>query len=174
MLSSSTRRASLRRSTLSPSSAPTPLISSQGHSWNRLLRRLASLYQGSVSTGTPPVASRELTPFTRLNLRTTINVYRQLGQFVEAADAEARARGEVEDTSIDAHFRSGVYLGVGMSNVILSLMPSKVLTIIELFGYKGDRHAGLDYLMKPGGWSNDRAEPAVSVGTSALLFVADL
>ena len=32
----------------------------------------------------------------------------------------------------------------------------------------------VDYLMKPGGWSNDRAEPAVSVGTSALLFVADL
>ncbi|KZT66217.1 hypothetical protein DAEQUDRAFT_675510 [Daedalea quercina L-15889] len=99
-----------------------------------------------------------------LNLRTTINIYRQLGQFIDAADAEAQARGEgPEDTSIDAHFRSGVCLGVGMSNVILSLMPSKVLTIIELFGYKGDRHAGLAYLMKPGGWSKDASQPAVPI-----------
>ena len=112
---------------------------------------------------------QQLTTIHRLNLRTTINIYRQLGQFVEAADAEARRRGEPEDTSIDVHFRSGVCLGVGMSNVILSLMPSKVLTIIELFGYKGDRHAGLNYLMKPGGWSKDKAEPGVSVGELALL-----
>lgn len=105
-----------------------------------------------------------LTPNPSLNLRTTINIYRQLGQFIEAADAEARARGEAEDATIDPHFRSGVCLGVGMSNVILSLMPSKVLTIIELFGYKGDRHAGLAYLMKPGGWSKDEPEPAVGVG----------
>ncbi|KAH9837579.1 uncharacterized protein C8Q71DRAFT_753294 [Rhodofomes roseus] len=99
-----------------------------------------------------------------LNLRTTINIYRQLGQFVESADAEARARGDgPEDTTIDSHFRSGVCLGVGMSNVILSLMPSKVLTVIELFGYTGDRHTGLAYLMKPGGWSKDSSAPAVSV-----------
>ncbi|EPS94824.1 hypothetical protein FOMPIDRAFT_1152789 [Fomitopsis schrenkii] len=103
-----------------------------------------------------------------LNLRTTINIYRQLGQFIEAADAEARARGEAEDATIDPHFRSGVCLGVGMSNVILSLMPSKVLTIIELFGYKGDRHAGLAYLMKPGGWSKDEPEPAVGVEEEGL------
>ncbi|KAI0920179.1 hypothetical protein AcW1_001987 [Taiwanofungus camphoratus] len=75
-----------------------------------------------------------------LNMRTTINIYRQLGKFIEVADAEAQARGEgPEDTSIDAHFRSGVYLGVGLSNLILSLMPSRLLAIVELFGYK-DSH----------------------------------
>ena len=101
----------------------------------------------------------------RLNMRTTINIYRQLGKFIEAADAEAVARGEgPEDRMIDAHFRSGVWLGVGMSNVILSLMPSKLLSVIELFGYKGDRQAGLAYLMKAGGWSTDSPEPAVSQG----------
>ncbi|KAH9914287.1 uncharacterized protein B0H18DRAFT_1145542 [Fomitopsis serialis] len=104
-----------------------------------------------------------------LNLRTTINIYRQLGQFVEVADAEAQARGDgPEDASIDAHFRSGVCLGVGMSNVILSLMPSKVLTVIELFGYKGDRHAGLAYLMRPGGWSKDAPEPAVGIEVEGI------
>ncbi|KAH9942857.1 hypothetical protein B0H21DRAFT_749760 [Amylocystis lapponica] len=104
-----------------------------------------------------------------LNMRTTINIYRQLGRYLEVVDAEAQARGEgPEDSSVDAHFRSGVYLGVGLSNVILSLMPSKLLTIVELFGYKGDRQAGLAYLQKPGGWSSDAAEPTVGVEQEGL------
>ncbi|KAH9900726.1 hypothetical protein C8Q73DRAFT_675481 [Cubamyces lactineus] len=99
-----------------------------------------------------------------LNMRTTINIYRQLGKYLEAVDAEAQASGlGPEDPSVDAHFRSGVYLGVGMSNLILSMMPSKLLTIVELFGYKGDRHAGLAYLQKAGGWSAESDEPSIGI-----------
>lgn len=100
-------------------------------------------------------------------MRTTISIYRQLGKYLEAVDAEAQAKGKgPEDTSIDAHFRSGVYLGVGLSNLILSMMPSRLLTIVELFGYKGDRHAGLAYLQKAGGWNAENDAPAVGVGES--------
>lgn len=103
-------------------------------------------------------------------MRTTISIYRQLGKFIEVMDAEAQTRGEgPEDKTLDPHFRSGVYLGVGMSNIILSLMPGKLLTIVELFGYKGDRHAGLAMLMKAGGWSKDSWEPSISPGT--LIFI---
>ncbi|KAI0640867.1 hypothetical protein C8Q79DRAFT_993037 [Trametes meyenii] len=99
-----------------------------------------------------------------LNMRTTINIYRQLGKYLETADAEAQVKGlGSEDPSIDAHFRSGVYLGVGMSNLILSLMPSKLLTIVELFGYKGDRHLGLAYLQKAGGWLAASDVPAITL-----------
>jgi hypothetical protein len=93
-----------------------------------------------------------------------IGTYRELAEFIEAIDTEARARGEPEDKSIDVHFRSGVYLGVGCSHLILSLMPGKILTIVELFGYKGDRMTGLEYLNKCGGWSSDSLEPSVSKG----------
>ena len=79
-------------------------------------------------------------------------------------DAEARARGEPEDSSIDVDFRSGVYVGVGCTHLILSLMPGKILTIVELFGYKGDRITGLTYLNKCGGWSSDPSSPPVSKG----------
>ncbi|KAF8890951.1 hypothetical protein BD779DRAFT_1515400 [Infundibulicybe gibba] len=104
-----------------------------------------------------------------LNMRTTIGVYRQLGQFIDAMDAEAVARGEgPEDKSIDAHFRSGVYLGVGMCNIILSLMPGKLMTLVELFGYKGDRHAGLANLLKAGGWSTERDEPEISTAEEGV------
>ncbi|CAL1697497.1 unnamed protein product [Somion occarium] len=98
-----------------------------------------------------------------LNMRTAFNIYRQLGKYLEAADAEAAARGEgPEDKSIDAHFRSGVYLGVGSSNLVLSMMPSRLVTLIELFGYKGDRKVGLELLYKAGGWTKDSQEPGVS------------
>ncbi|KAH9856071.1 hypothetical protein C2E23DRAFT_809912 [Lenzites betulinus] len=104
-----------------------------------------------------------------LNMRTTINIYRQLGKYLEAVDAEAEAKGlGPEDPTIDIHFRSGVYLGVGMSNLILSLMPSKLLTIVELFGYKGDRHVGLAYLQKAGGWSADSDIPAIGMEQEGL------
>ncbi|KAK2459721.1 hypothetical protein APHAL10511_008255 [Amanita phalloides] len=103
-----------------------------------------------------------------LNMRTMISVYRHLGQYLDTMDAEARERGEPEDTSIDPHFRSGVYLGVGMSNIILSLVPGKLQTLVELFGYKGDRQLGLKLLMKAGGWSNDSDEPSVSAQSEGV------
>ncbi|EIW57037.1 uncharacterized protein TRAVEDRAFT_151658 [Trametes versicolor FP-101664 SS1] len=104
-----------------------------------------------------------------LNMRTTINIYRQLGKYLEAADAEAQAKGlGSEDPAIDAHFRSGVYLGVGVSNLILSLMPSKLLAIVELFGYKGDRHLGLSYLQKAGGWSAESDVPSIDIDQEGL------
>lgn len=97
-----------------------------------------------------------------LNMRTAFNIYRQLGKYLEQADAEAAAQGKgPEDPTIDAHFRSGVYLGVGSANLMLSLMPSRLLSLIELFGYKGDRQLGLSLLYKAGGWTAESDEPAV-------------
>jgi len=102
-------------------------------------------------------------------MRTTIQIYRQLGKFLEVVDMEAQARDEgPEDKTIDAHFRSGVYLGVGMTHIILSLMPSKLLAVVELFGYKGDRHEGLAMLQKAGGWTSTSSGPAIGKGIAAV------
>ncbi|THG95455.1 hypothetical protein EW026_g6202 [Hermanssonia centrifuga] len=98
-----------------------------------------------------------------LNMRTAFNIYRQLGKFLDEADAAALIQGQgTEDASIDPDFRSGVYLGVGLSNLILSVMPSRLLSIIELFGYKGDRQLGLKLLYKAGGWTKESDKPSVS------------
>ncbi|EJD49485.1 hypothetical protein AURDEDRAFT_143769 [Auricularia subglabra TFB-10046 SS5] len=82
-----------------------------------------------------------------LNMRTATGIYRTLLAYLAAADAAGEP--------VDAHFRSGVMLGVGLTSLVLSLMPSRVLTIIELFGYKGDRFDALSTLMKPGAWTAD-------------------
>ncbi|KAH0834300.1 hypothetical protein J3R83DRAFT_11675 [Lanmaoa asiatica] len=104
-----------------------------------------------------------------LNMRTTMSIYRQLGRYLEAADAAyaaAHANNDtsnepLEDPSIDIHFRSGVYLGVGMSHLILSLMPGRLLAIVELFGYRGDRKEALRMLNRAGGWDVHRGERSV-------------
>ncbi|KAF9491319.1 hypothetical protein BDN71DRAFT_1398587 [Pleurotus eryngii] len=105
-----------------------------------------------------------------LNMRTTISIYRKLYDYVEHVDAEyttyttSTGTTVTQDPSIDRHFRTGVYLGVGMSNIILSLMPARLASIVELFGYKGDRKWGLELLMRAGGWGTDGQEPNISAG----------
>ncbi|KAI9507300.1 hypothetical protein F5148DRAFT_1206084 [Russula earlei] len=103
------------------------------------------------------------------NVRSIMQVYRHLGKYLEQMDAEAQARGEgPEDKSVDVHFRSGVCLGVGLSHIIISLMPARLATLIELFGYKGNRHFGLDLLQKAGGWTKESSEPSVSQADEGL------
>jgi len=107
-------------------------------------------------------------------MRTTIGIYRQLGHYLDAIDAEyTTAQGSLTplvDPAVDAHFRSGVYLGVGMCNIVLSLMPGKLMTLVELFGYHGDRKVGLDMLMRAGGWEEGAEEPTVTAGESIIVI----
>lgn len=105
-------------------------------------------------------------------MRTTIGVYKSLLKYIEIVDAEAVVRGEgPHDKYVDAHFRSGVYLGNGMLNLVLSLMPGKLQTLVELLGYKGDRHVALELLALSGGWSVESTGPAVSIGKCCTLYV---
>lgn len=101
-----------------------------------------------------------------LNFRTTINIYLDLGKFLEYADSKYQAvhPGASEDPSLDADFRSGVLLGVGASNMLLSLMPKTVISVVELFGYTGDRRKGLSMLMQAGGWKSGVEEPSIAIG----------
>ncbi|KAG6872871.1 hypothetical protein C0995_005859, partial [Termitomyces sp. Mi166 len=108
-----------------------------------------------------------------LNMRTVFGVYRHLGAYLDEADAAyaASVSTSTPDPSIDPHFRSGVYLGVGLCNVILSLIPGKLATLVELFGYKGDRAYGLKLLMRAGGWDDGEhatGDPSTSTQTEGV------
>jgi hypothetical protein len=106
-------------------------------------------------------------------MRTTVAIYRQLSQYLDAMDTEATENGlGTIDISIDEHFRSGVYLGAGMCNIILSLIPGKLATLVELFGYKGDRKLGLELLMRAGGWVEGEDEPRITAG-EVIWFLSD-
>lgn len=51
-----------------------------------------------------------------------------------------------------------------MCNIILSMIPGKLMTLVELFGYKGDRKVGLELLMKAGGWVENSEDPEIRSG----------
>jgi len=109
-----------------------------------------------------------------LNMRTTIHIYKTLYTYITQADeaytASKSSPRPLEDPSIDQHFRSGVLLGMGMSNIVLSLIPGRLGTIVEMFGYKGEREAGLEMLMRAGGWG-EGDEPALGAGASHSFFL---
>ncbi|KAF8512083.1 hypothetical protein BU17DRAFT_54238 [Hysterangium stoloniferum] len=95
-----------------------------------------------------------------LNMRTCVQIYRLLARYMDTMDAESVEAGTgPHHPDIDNDFRSGVLLGMGVTHILLSLLPTRISTVMELFGYKGDRKEGLKLLAKAGGWSNDLSNP---------------
>lgn len=94
----------------------------------------------------------------------TSQIYRVLAKYVQGVDDEFGA----EDPSLDEDFRSGVHLGNGLVSVILSLLPSAVLTIMHVFGFTGDCAVGLATLMKPGRWVVGNPVPGVDPAKEGL------
>jgi hypothetical protein len=62
-------------------------------------------------------------------MRTATGIYRTLHAFLQTP----------EGVATDPHFKSGVLYGTGMTSLVLSLLPGRVMSVMELFGYKGDR-----------------------------------
>ncbi|XP_042341136.1 tetratricopeptide repeat protein 39B-like [Plectropomus leopardus] len=48
--------------------------------------------------------------------------------------------------STHVHFRGGVSMGIGSFNLMLSLLPTRVLRLMEFLGFSGDREMGLSEL----------------------------
>ncbi|KAF3852538.1 hypothetical protein F7725_005893 [Dissostichus mawsoni] len=64
-------------------------------------------------------------------------------------DCQAMAsatKGMEKQSSTHIHFRGGVNMGIGSFNLMLSLLPSKVLRLMEFLGFSGNRELGLSEL----------------------------
>ena len=48
--------------------------------------------------------------------------------------------------SILHRLRGAVYFGYGIMNIVLSLIPPKLMKLANLFGFSGDRRLGLEAL----------------------------
>lgn len=120
-------------------------------------------------------------------MRNAYAIFRTLAKFVETADLAYTALNPrrpfsptspsassaspstpssatqelLEDPSIDQDFRSGVFFGNGLISMILSLLPSTLLKIMEVFGFTGDREYALATLMKGGKWTAGQKEPGM-------------
>ncbi|CAE6399149.1 unnamed protein product [Rhizoctonia solani] len=96
-----------------------------------------------------------------LNIRSVVAIYRTLYSFLEEFDEQISANKKPKSavSNIDADFRSGVYLGMGMCLLVFSLIPSRVVIFADLLGYKGDRIEALKLLRKAGGWGTAEGSP---------------
>ncbi|WFD35774.1 hypothetical protein MCUN1_002636 [Malassezia cuniculi] len=100
-----------------------------------------------------------------INLRTSFTILRNMMQMIEKADSSKHlsdVTGGSRNDVVDEHLRSGVYFGNGISMMILSLFPARLLRFIEGMGFSADRRRALDLLQRVGGWSKSQAKPAVT------------
>ncbi|QRW14055.1 tetratricopeptide repeat protein 39B [Ceratobasidium sp. AG-Ba] len=95
-----------------------------------------------------------------LNIRSVVAIYRTLNALLEDYD-EKKQKGKLPENAIDidSDFRSGVYLGMGMSLLVFSMIPSRIVIFAGLLGYKGDRFEALRLLRKAGGWGDKDGKP---------------
>ncbi|ORX69647.1 hypothetical protein DL89DRAFT_223795, partial [Linderina pennispora] len=56
---------------------------------------------------------------------------------------------------VDDHFVSGTYLGMGVFNLILSMLPARLLRFVEFVGFSADRKLGLELLAIAAGWRTE-------------------
>lgn len=74
----------------------------------------------------------ELILESRLNIRSVVSIYRTLNTFLEQYDEQVQ-NGQTPSVRIDADFRSGVYLGMGMSLLVFSMIPSRIVIVSGVF-----------------------------------------
>lgn len=61
------------------------------------------------------------------------------------------------------HFSSGVNLGLGAFELVISFFPQKFIKLLEFAGYCGDRVVGVEHLKKSEGIKSGFMHPWVSV-----------
>nr|XP_020447540.1 tetratricopeptide repeat protein 39B-like isoform X3 [Monopterus albus] len=65
-------------------------------------------------------------------------------KFCQSMENVTKDTGTQKSTHI--HFRGGVNMGIGTFNLVLSLLPPRVLRLMEFLGFSGDREMGLSQL----------------------------
>ncbi|ORX61918.1 hypothetical protein DM01DRAFT_1331391, partial [Hesseltinella vesiculosa] len=89
-----------------------------------------------------------------LNIRSSYNTYIALEKYILHVQEKAASGDDVSSYGLDEHFTSGVCLGTGCFNIILSMLPTNVIKVVEFIGFSVDRAHGLQSLTAAGGWDD--------------------
>ncbi|CAH0716200.1 unnamed protein product, partial [Brenthis ino] len=83
----------------------------------------------------------EVSSFLRASMRvkSSYNGYRTCAKILE--------KKEWEDESSRVHFESGVRLGLATFNVMIAMLPPKVIALLEFVGFSADKEKGREELM---------------------------
>ncbi|XP_018411986.1 PREDICTED: tetratricopeptide repeat protein 39B isoform X2 [Nanorana parkeri] len=86
-----------------------------------------------------------------LKIRTSYQIYKECHQVLSGMTKDKNCR--------DTHhqFEGGVKLGIGAFNLMLSLLPSRILRLLEFIGFSGNRELGLQQLREGASGTSLRA-----------------
>ncbi|XP_078070282.1 tetratricopeptide repeat protein 39B isoform X1 [Mustelus asterias] len=74
-----------------------------------------------------------------IKIRTSYNIYRECQQIVQMTQDRVK-------TDVYCQFEGGIQLGIGAFNLMLSLLPLRILRLLEFIGFSGNRDLGLSML----------------------------
>ena len=90
-----------------------------------------------------------------LAIRQSFNIYKTCYKFLLTIFEKNGHQGLI-DAGVDNHFVTSVYLGMGGFNLILSILPAKLLRLFEIIGFGGNRDFGLECLCLGAGWPTEK------------------
>jgi hypothetical protein len=87
-----------------------------------------------------------------LHVRASYYTYKTLQKFLNHVREQALLGKNVTSCKVDDHFTSGVSLGVGLFNLMISLLPSSLVKLVNFIGFSSNRAYGMEVLEAVGGW----------------------
>jgi tetratricopeptide (TPR) repeat protein len=95
-----------------------------------------------------------------LAIRQSYQIFKTCYKFLASIVKEEGKEG-LKKNGIDSHFISAVYLGMGGFNLMLSILPEKLLRIFEVIGFSGHRDFGMQCLTLGAHWTMDTKSPNI-------------
>ncbi|CAL8383894.1 unnamed protein product [Arctogadus glacialis] len=77
-----------------------------------------------------------------IKIRTSYQIYKECQNMLNANQDQAASSDSF------TQFEGGVKLGIGSFNLMLSLLPQRILRLLEFIGFSGNRNFGLSQLME--------------------------
>lgn len=124
-------------------------------SMNKLERHAELVYAESflIKAQLSLVTDNNMVAFIRegLKIQASYSIFKNMYRFLRKVYSEDGKEG-FEKYNIDEHFISGVLFGNGAFNMILSMMPSKLLKLFEFIGFSGNRQFSMSCLETGAKW----------------------
>ncbi|PVU89432.1 hypothetical protein BB559_005102 [Furculomyces boomerangus] len=81
------------------------------------------------------------------NIRTAYSIYKNCYTFIKWCNKQDSQEAISALETLDDEFVNGVYFGVGIFNIVLSMLPQKLLKVVEFIGFSSDYKLGLSLLV---------------------------
>ncbi|TPX47501.1 hypothetical protein SeLEV6574_g02629 [Synchytrium endobioticum] len=110
-----------------------------------------------------------------INIKISYGIFQAASRYIETLVDQHHERDMhkvFSEAGVDEHWVTGVMNGIGVFELIFSLMPARVLKVFEFIGFSGERETAMSKLEIGGGWPiNARPNAAKSLRKQVIFEV---